>query len=104
VIARRARLAAALGFLLASCAGAEAAEVRMLFPTDRLTAADPSQLTGRRVRLSLVNCFEAPSTCDEISLLNGLDGWSVNPRMTLAFTGRVSLDSITRSSVFVLPW
>jgi hypothetical protein len=75
----------------------------MLFPTDRLTAADPSQLTGRRIRLSLVNCFEAPSTCDEISLLNGLDGWSVNPRMTLAFTGRVALDSITRSSAFVLP-
>ena len=75
----------------------------MLFPTDRLTEADPRQLTGRRIRLSLVNCFEAPSTCDEINLLNGLDGWSVNPRMTLAFTGRVSLDSITRSSAFVLP-
>src|SRR5439155_1133107 len=44
-----------------------------------------------------------PSTCDEISLLNGLDGWSVNPRMTLAFTGRVALDSITRTSAFVLP-
>ena len=75
----------------------------MLFPTDRLTEADPRQLTGRRIRLSLVNCFEAPSTCDEINLLNGLDGWSVNPRMTLAFTGRVSLDSITRASAFVLP-
>lgn len=75
----------------------------MLLPTDRLTEADPRQLTGRRIRLPLVNCGEAPSSCDEINLLNGLDGWSVNPRMTLAFTGRVSLDSVTRESVFVLP-
>jgi len=103
VIARRAGLAASLGLLLVSAGAAEAAEVRRLLPTDRLTEADPRQLTGRRVRLSLVNCFEAPSTCDEINLLNGLDGWSVNPRMTLAFTAKVALDSITRSSVFVLP-
>jgi len=75
----------------------------MLFPTDRLTVADPGQLTGRRVRLSLVNCFAAPSSCDEIGLLNGLDGWSVNPRMSLAFTAPIALDSVTRSSVFVLP-
>jgi len=69
VIARRARLAAALGFLLTSAAGVEAAGVRMLFPTDQLTEADPRQPTGRRIRLLLVNCLEAPSTCDEISLL-----------------------------------
>lgn len=75
----------------------------MLFPTDRLTEADPRQLTGRRVRLSLVNCFEAPSSCDEIGLLNGLDGWSVNPRMTLAFTEPIAPDSVSRSSAFVLP-
>src|SRR5262249_54238234 len=60
-------------------------------------------LTGRRIHLPLVNCREAPSTCDEIKLLNTLDGWSVNPRMTLAFTGRIALDSIERRSAFVLP-
>ena len=103
MITRRAGPAAALALLLVSVAPAEATEVKTLFPSDQLTAADPRQLTGRRIRLSLVNCSQAPSTCDEIGLLNGLDGWSVNPRMTLAFTGRVSLDSITRSSVFVLP-
>jgi dienelactone hydrolase len=103
VIVRRAPLAAVFSLLLVSVASAEATEVRMLFPTDQLTEADPRQLTGRRVHLSLVKCVAAPSTCDEISLLNDLDGWSVNPRMTLAFTGRVALDSITRSSVFVLP-
>src|SRR6185369_1563091 len=96
VIVRRAPLAAVFSLLLVSVASAEATEVRMLFPTDQLTEADPRQLTGRRVHLSLVNCVAAPSTCDEISLLNDLDGWSVNPRMTLAFTGRVALDSITR--------
>ena len=103
MIARRARLAAGLAFLLTSVVAAEATEVRMLLPTDRLTQADPAQLTGRRIHLSLVNCREAPSTCDEINLLNGLDGWSVNPRMTLGFSGSVKLDSITRSSAFVLP-
>jgi dienelactone hydrolase len=106
VIALGRALASALGLVLltsASAGAAGAAEVRMLFPTDRLTQADPGQLTGRRVRLSLVNCFEAPSSCDEIGLLNGLDGWSVNPRMSLAFTAPIALDSVTPSSVFVLP-
>ena len=102
---RRALDWVALGLVvwLAAWGGAEAAEVRSLFPTDRLTQADPRQLTGLRIRLSLVNCFEAPSTCDEISLLNGLDGWSVNPRLTLAFTAPIELDSITRASAFILP-
>lgn len=106
MIARGRALASALGLVLltsASAGAARAAEVRMLFPTDRLTAADPAQLTGRRVRLSLVNCFAAPSSCDEIGLLNGLDGWSVNPRMTLAFTAPIVLASVTPGSVFVLP-
>src|SRR5262249_14388902 len=80
-----------------------AREVRTLFPTDGLTQADPAQLRGRRIHLPLANCREAPSTCDEINLLNTLDGWSVNPRMTLAFTGRIALDSIERRSAFVLP-
>jgi hypothetical protein len=65
VIARGRALASALGLVLltsASAGAAGAAEVRMLFPTDRLTQADPGQLTGRRVRLSPVNCFEAPSS------------------------------------------
>ncbi len=87
----------------ASAPAAGVAEVRLLLPSDRLTVADPAQLTGRRIRLSLVNCLEAPSTCDEISLLNGLDGWSVNPRLTLAFSVPIKLDSVTRASIFVLP-
>jgi hypothetical protein len=103
VIARRGALAASLALLLASAGAAEAAGVRLLFPTDRLTEADPRQLTGRRVHLSRANCLEAPSSCDEIGLLNGLDGWSVNPRMTLAFTEPIALGSVSRSSAFVLP-
>jgi hypothetical protein len=101
VIARRGALAASLALLLASVGAAEAAGVRLLFPTDRLTEADPRQLTGRRVHLSRANCLEAPSSCDEIGLLNGLDGWSVNPRMSHGFitwTGFAEVAGIARAA------
>jgi dienelactone hydrolase len=97
------QVGAALLALLAWAPAARAAEVLQLFPTDRLTVADPAQLTGRRIALGLPRCERAPSGCDEVRLLNELDGWSVSPRLALRFTAPVALDSITRQSAFLLP-
>ena len=53
------------------------------FPSDRFTVADPGQNTGRRVALPLPNCTTHPSECADIKVLNTLDGFSTQPRITL---------------------
>jgi len=80
-----------------------AAEVESLFPSDRLTTPDPLQATGRRVTLPLPDCAADAAGCDEVRLLNELDGFSVNPRMAIRFTGPVTLESLARSAAFLLP-
>jgi hypothetical protein len=80
-----------------------AAEVQSLFPSDRLTTPDPQQSTGRRVTLPLPDCAADAAGCDEIRLLNELDGFSVNPRIAIRFTGPVALESLTRAAAFLLP-
>jgi len=105
VTARAPRLIAAAWLLavLLWAAAAGATQVTALFPSDRLTVGDASQATGRRVALPLPACAADPSGCDEVRLLNQLDGFSVNPRVALRFSAPITLDSVTRDSVFILP-
>ncbi len=106
---RAGRLAGSLALGLSLAAGglhagaAGAAEVQALFPSDRQTVPDPRQSTGRRVALALPDCGTDAAGCDEIRLVNELDGFSVNPRVAMRFSGPVALDSVTKSSVFILP-
>ncbi|HEY7203182.1 MAG TPA: hypothetical protein VIA61_02735 [Methylomirabilota bacterium] len=80
-----------------------AAEVESLFPSDRLTTPDPQQSTGRRVTLPLPDCASDAAGCDEVRLLNELDGFSVNPRLAIRFSGPVALESLTGTAAFLLP-
>ena len=80
-----------------------AADVESLFPSDRLTTPDPLQATGRRVTLPLPDCAADAAGCDEVRLLNELDGFSVNPRIAVRFTAPVTLESLARSAAFLLP-
>jgi Bacterial Ig-like domain len=56
-----------------------------LFPSDSLTVRDPMQLTGRRVNLPLPDCTSNPSDCNTIRQLDQLDGFDLDPRLTLTF-------------------
>ncbi|MGH7398227.1 MAG: Ig-like domain-containing protein, partial [Candidatus Rokuibacteriota bacterium] len=82
---------------------AVAAEVQAVFPSDRQTVPDPRQSTGRRVALALPDCGTDPAGCDEIRLVNELDGFSVNPRLAIRFSGPIDLASLTRAGAFILP-
>jgi dienelactone hydrolase len=82
---------------------ASAAAVQSIFPSDRLTQPDPRQATGRRVALPLPDCAADPSGCDEVQLLDELDGFSVNPRVAIRFSDPVDLESVTRASAFIVP-
>ncbi|MBI4608996.1 MAG: hypothetical protein HY726_08310 [Candidatus Rokubacteria bacterium] len=96
-------LALLVGALALARPAAGASRVTALFPSDDFTVADPAQLTGRRVALPLPNCTVDPSGCDEIRLLNQLDGFSLNPRVALRVSAPLDLGSVTRDTVFLLP-
>jgi hypothetical protein len=96
-------LASALVVALGAAAPATAAQVESLEPSDRLTVADPGQITGRRVALPLPDCTADPSGCEETRLLNELDGASVNPRIALRFSRPIAVDSVTPATAFVVP-
>ncbi len=98
-----ARLAALFLSVLAAAPAAAAGEVQSLFPSDRHTVADPTQATGRRVALALPDCQADAAGCDEIRLINQLDGFSVNPRLGLRFSAPITVSSVTARSAFVLP-
>jgi len=71
------------------------------FPTDFLTVPDNMQKTGLRVNLPLPNCNVQPSTCSEINLLNQLDGFNLQSRIAVSFSGAVDPGSL-RGGIFLL--
>ena len=59
-----------------------------VFPSDDLTVADPGQLTGRRVALPTTGCG-APISCGLVQELDQLDGFDLDPRIAVQFSGPV---------------
>ena len=45
------------------------------FPSDRFTIADPSQNTQRRVDLPIPDCAVRQSDCEDLAVINTLDGF-----------------------------
>jgi hypothetical protein len=94
-----------------SPAASAAAPVRLLtgdapetstFPSDRFTVPDAAQLTGRRVALPVPTCTEATrSTCDALRLVNTLDGFDLQPRVFLPFSGDIDVATVTPDTVWV---
>ena len=59
-----------------------------VFPSDSLTVADPGQVTGRRVALSTADCGQ-PVACGLVQQLDQLDGFDLDPRIAVQFSGPV---------------
>jgi hypothetical protein len=71
------------------------------FPSDRFTVSDSSQLTGVRVNLPRPDCSVRPSDCSDIAVLNTLDGFNLQPRLSVPFTGPIDPTSVTSETVFL---
>jgi pimeloyl-ACP methyl ester carboxylesterase len=77
------------------------------FPSNVLTASDPSQATGLRVNLpsdSATACGPATTSavCGYQPLLNQLDGFSVHPRIMACFSGPVNASTLPQG-IFLVP-
>jgi hypothetical protein len=72
------------------------------FPSDRFTVADTSQLTNRRVNLPLPDAASRPSDYADISLINTLDGFNLQPRLSITFSGPIDVSTVSSSTVFLV--
>ena len=103
-------LAAVLALLLPLAAAADAVRVRhdasdpatTPFPSDRFTVRDFTQNTFRRVALPLPDCAVRVSDCADIAVINTLDGFSTQPRITVPFTGDIDPATVNSDTVYLL--
>ncbi len=98
---RAAVLAAVLGAVLvpSALAGTSAGQP---FPSNRYTVHDSSQVTRLRVNLPKPNCTTNPSDCADIDVLNTLDGFNVQPRISIPFSGPIDPASVKKGTIFLI--
>jgi Bacterial virulence factor lipase N-terminal len=72
------------------------------FPSDRYSVRDWSNRTYRRVNLPTPDCAVRISDCQDIAVINTLDGFSTQPRITVPFTGPIDPGSVTSDTVYLL--
>ena len=77
-----------------------------IFPNDSLTVPDASQVTGKRVNFRVGIDYPACdstnySVCDAFAMLNKLDGFDLQPRVTIPFTGPIDVSSVNDQDVFI---
>jgi hypothetical protein len=85
-----------------------------IFPSNFFTEEDSRQVTGRRVEFEegrdypVVNgrvreeCDRTNySICDAFAELNKLDGFDIQPRVTVPFSGAIKLDSVDDSNFYL---
>ena len=85
-----------------------------IFPADAFTVRDSRQVTGRRVNFRKgldyptvkgrvrPRCDKTDySICDAFTELNKLDGFDLQPRVVVPFTGTIRLGSVSASNFFI---
>ncbi len=72
------------------------------FPSDKFTQFDGTQNTKKRVNLPKPDCAVRPSDCADIDVINTLDGFNTQPRITVPFTGDIRLSTVTSDTVYLV--
>ncbi len=72
------------------------------FPSNVFTVSDRTQFTRRRVALPYPDCSARPSDCRDLDVINTLDGFNVQPRLSIPFDGPIDAATITSESIFLI--
>jgi virulence factor lipase-like protein len=72
------------------------------FPSDFYSVADSGQNTGLRVSLPKPDCNTKLSDCQDIDVLNQLDGFSAQTRLEIPFNGAIDPNSVNSSNLFFI--
>jgi hypothetical protein len=79
-----------------------AAKAGQPFPSNIFTTADRTQVTGLRVDLPKPDCAARPSDCADVDVLNTLDGFNIQPRISIPFSGPIDLATVSSQTVFLI--
>ncbi|HEX2496761.1 MAG TPA: Ig-like domain-containing protein, partial [Gaiellaceae bacterium] len=101
------RIATAALFVIAAVlvhpgVGLATVKVGQPFPTNLYTVRDHTQATGLRVNLPKPDCAVRPSDCADIDVLNQLDGFNIQPRISIPFSGPIDVSTVSSSTVFLV--
>jgi len=72
------------------------------FPSDCFTVADSSQLTNRRINLPLPDAASQPSDYADVSVINTLDGFNLQPRLSIPFSGPIDVTTVSSNTFFLV--
>jgi hypothetical protein len=72
------------------------------FPSDRFTQVDWTQKTFRRVNLPKPDCAILPSDCADLDVINTLDGFNTQPRITVPFSGPIDPATVSSDTVYLV--
>ncbi len=72
------------------------------FPADIFTVADHTHNTGRRVHLPYPDCAVRVSDCEDLDVINTLDGFGLQTRLSIPFDGKIDPATVTDETVFVI--
>ncbi len=72
------------------------------FPSDLFTTPDVAQITGLRVNLPKPDCTQRPSDCQDLDVLNSLDGFNLQPRLAIPLDGTLDVNTATSANVFLV--
>ena len=72
------------------------------FPSDVFTVPDANQNTGRRVNLPYPDCAVHVSECEDLDVINTLDGFGLQTRLSIPFDGAIEVDTATSRAVFLI--
>jgi hypothetical protein len=100
-IVARAALSALVALALPGVALA-GTSVGQPFPSNLYTTPDSSQLTGLRVDLPRPDCAVRVSDCQDIAVLDTLDGFNIQPRISVPFSGPIDLSTVSSSTIFLV--
>jgi hypothetical protein len=72
------------------------------FPSDVFTVADHTHNTGRRVNLPYPDCSVRVSDCEDLDVINTLDGFGLQTRVSIPFDGAIDPNTVTSETVFLI--
>src|SRR5437667_12558254 len=72
------------------------------FPTNLYTVHDGTQITGLRVDLPKPDCATHRSDCADVDVLDTLDGFNIQPRISIPFSAPIDLATVSSATIFLV--
>jgi Bacterial virulence factor lipase N-terminal len=72
------------------------------FSTDIFTVADHTHNTERRVNLPYPDCTIRVSDCKDLDVINTLDGFGLQPQLSVPFDGPIDVDTANSDAIFLI--